>query len=175
MIKLKLVITGLATALALTLSPAYATQCTPEVTSELNKVGSTRLRVMLFRVYDAELMTDTGTYPEADKVALKLDYLRSIKADTLVDTTKDEWGELGYSIGDNERQWLSDLREMWPDVDSGDCLVAYHETDAGVTFFSADGELGKIENSEFATKFFAIWLDEKSSYRRNRDELLGVR
>lgn len=175
MIKLKIVTTGLMLALALAVSPADATQCSPEVTSELKKVGSTRLRVMLFRVYDAELMTDTGAYPDASQVALRLDYLRSIKANTLVGTTKDEWGELGYSIGENERQWLSQLRDIWPDVDSGDCLVAFHQENEGVTFYSADGELGHVESSEFANKFFAIWLDENSSYRRNRDELLGVR
>ncbi|RUO25603.1 hypothetical protein CWE09_02410 [Aliidiomarina minuta] len=172
---LKMVAAALVFAGGLGAFPAYASQCTPEVTQELTKIGSTRLRVMLFRVYDAELMTDSGRYPEAEQVALRLDYLRSIKADTLVDTTEDEWEKLGYSIGDNERQWLSELRDMWPDVKSGDCLVAYHENGAGIRFYSADGELGKIASNAFATQFFAIWLDENSSYRRNRDELLGER
>lgn len=161
--------------LVLAAPPAVAedAQCAEQVSGDLSTVGETRLSVMFFKVYDATLMTDTGNYPDADTIALQLSYLRDIDAEKLVETTKEQWQELGYEIGENEQEWLDQLEEMWPDVKEGDCLLAYHEADQGIQFYSADRELGQIKSDDFAEKFLAIWLDEDSSYRENRNELTG--
>ena len=157
---------------------ASASSCTAPVqaglSTELQALGQTRLRVMLFRVYDAELATDSGRYPEYDHLTLHINYLRSIRAEALVDTTADEWTKLGIEKQDSHQQWLQQLREMWPDVRDGDCLVAHHAKGEGITFYNAEGRLGAIESETFANDFLAIWLDEQSSFRRNRDQLLGV-
>jgi hypothetical protein len=162
-------------ALALNAAPAVAqsAQCAAQISGDLETVGETRLRVMFFKVYDATLMTDTGNYLDAGTVALQLSYLRDVDAEKLVETTKEQWEKLDYSIGETEQAWLNELQTIWPDVREGDCLLAYHEPDKGVQFYSADGELGQIESDEFADKFLAIWLDEDSSYRKNRNELIG--
>lgn len=168
-------IASLGAALLLAAAPAVAedSQCAEQVSGDLSTVGETRLSVMLFKVYDATLKTDTGNYPDADIIALQLSYLRDIDADKLVETTKEQWQELGYEIGEDEQGWLDQLEEIWPDVKEGDCLLAYHETDKGVQFYSANDDLGQIESDDFADKFLAIWLDEDSSYRKNRNELIG--
>lgn len=150
-------------------------QCYSSVTSELEAVGETRLRVYFFRVYDATLFTDSGSYPDDTQVALQLNYLRSIRASQLVDTTRDEWEKLGYDIDDQAEQWLEQLAQIWPDVDQGDCLIAHTQSNQGVRFYNDQGALGEIEDSEFTERFLAIWLSENSSFRRNRDELVGAR
>lgn len=156
-------------------APAMAA-CQASVVEPLQKVGETRLRVYFFKVYDATLYTDSGSYPDAQEVALNLDYLRDISAEQLVDTTRDEWQSLGYEVGEREEDWLTQLQDMWPDVQEGDCLLA-HKTDDGdqtaLSFYNADGQLGAIEGGDFAERFLAIWLSENSSFKRNRDQLVG--
>ncbi|MCC5854961.1 MAG: chalcone isomerase family protein [Idiomarina sp.] len=154
---------------------AQASECGAGTIADLNKVGETRLRVMLFRVYDAALYTDSGQYPEFEKLALRIDYLRSISSRQLVAATEEEWEKLGYDIGSEARTWLTELGEFWPDVRQGDCLTAVHQASEGVRFYNADGILGEIDSSTFAERFVAIWLDANSSFRRNRDQLVGER
>ncbi|MGX5914058.1 chalcone isomerase family protein [Aliidiomarina sp. Khilg15.8] len=168
---------AISVALLLLMAPvtARSAQCAAQVTDSLETVGETRLRVMFFKVYDATLMTDSGRYPDADVIALQLSYLRDVGSEKLVETTKEQWEKLDYRIGDDEQQWLEELQGMWPDVSDGDCLLAFHKAGEGVQFYSADAELGQIRSDEFADKFFAIWLDENSSYRKNRNELIGER
>lgn len=161
---------------AVTPAAAYAAgQCQADVTDALEKVGETRLRVYFFRVYDATLYTDSGQYPAAESVALELSYLRNIQAQQLVDTTRDEWESLGFKIDAQAEGWLDELQAMWPDVGQGDCLIAASDNYQQVRFYNQQGELGSIDNAQFAEQFFAIWLSENSSFRRNRDELVGAR
>ncbi|MCC5879036.1 MAG: chalcone isomerase family protein [Idiomarina sp.] len=152
-----------------------AEQCQAMVTEPLQKVGETRLRVYFFRVYDATLFTESGGYPDTDAVALQLNYLRDIRAEQLVDTTRDEWKNLGYSIDEQAESWLQQLQSMWPDVSNGDCLIAATDSQQQVRFYNHQGALGSIDDSQFAEQFFAIWLSENSSFKRNRDELVGAR
>lgn len=158
------------------LLPGYsnAAGCWPQVTAPLQQVGQTRLKVLLFRVYDAVLYTDSGEYPAATTVALSLHYLRNIRASQLLDNTQEQWQKLGFDNTEQQQQWLAQLAQIWPDVQRGDCLLAYSPDGQSVHFYHADGLLGKIEHPLFYQQFFAIWLSEKSSYRRNRDELTGA-
>lgn len=158
------------------LLPGYgnATSCWPEVTAPLQQVGQTQLKVLLFRVYDAELYTDSGEYPAATSVALSLNYLRNIRAAQLLDNTQEQWQKLGFKKTKQQQHWLAQLEKIWPDVQRGDCLLAYSPDGQSVHFYHASGLLGKIEDALFYQQFFAIWLSENSSYRRNRDELIGV-
>lgn len=149
--------------------------CYAPVTTDLELVGETRLRVYLWRVYDATLYTASGGYPDDTEVALQLNYLRNISAAQLVVTTRDEWQTLGYELDEQAEQWLAELSEMWPDVREGDCLIAHAQTQQGVDFYTAQGALGSISDAAFAERFLAIWLSEDSSFRRNRDELIGAR
>lgn len=149
-------------------------QCYADVTNDLSKVGETRLRVYFFRVYDATLFTASGAYPDEQETALQLNYLRDIRAQQLIDTTRDEWNKLGYSVDAVAEAWLAQLGQIWPDVSQGDCLIARH-VDQQIRFYNDQGLLGAIDDQNFAERFLAIWLSEQSSFRRNRDELVGAR
>lgn len=164
-------------------SSAYASSCGSSVISgddaasekALEKVGETRLRVMLFRIYDAELYSDNGSYSDANELLLKLEYARDFSASKLAEQTQDEWERMGYQQNEQSREWIQTLESMWPDVSSGDCIVAHKTLDSGITFYGTNGELGGIESSEFADQFLAIWLSEDARYRGSRDELVGVK
>lgn len=157
-----------------TTSAATAT-CQASLTESLEKVGETTLRVMFFRVYDAELWTDTGSYPPDQEWLLQLTYKRDITADQLVEQTAEEWQELGYELTEEREQWLAELSAMWPDVSDGDCLLAHAASPTETVFYNAGGALGRIESEAFTEAFFAIWLSPDSSFPRNRDQLTGER
>lgn len=143
--------------------------------SALEKVGETRLRVMLFRIYDAELYSDNGSYSDANELLLRLEYARDFSAAKLAEQTQDEWERMGYPQNDESNAWVNQLSEMWPDVSSGDCIVAHNVADGGITFYGTEGELGSIEDNNFAEQFLSIWLSENARFRSSRDELVGVK
>ncbi|WP_165831925.1 MULTISPECIES: chalcone isomerase family protein [Gammaproteobacteria] len=151
---------------------ASANAC--EMNSEnLQRVGETRLEVFFFDVYDAALFTDTGRYPEAQTIRLRLDYLRDFKARSLIERTEEEWLKLDIQVGENHQRWLEQLYDTWPDITKGDCLVAQWDKASGLQFYTKEGAVGELFPDEFAADFLAIWLSENASYRRNRDELVG--
>jgi hypothetical protein len=86
----------------------------------LAKVGKTRLRVMLFRIYDAELYSNTGSYSQADERLLRLNYARSFTAERLAEQTRDEWDRIGFAENEKTGEWINTLKNIWPDVNSGD-------------------------------------------------------
>ncbi|MDN7124201.1 chalcone isomerase family protein [Pseudidiomarina sp. 1APP75-32.1] len=155
-------------------SGAASAQCSPTAASSLQTVGSTRLSVWFWDVYDAELLTDSGNYKDYDRRALRLSYLREIEAADLVDTTKEEWQRLGIEITPTHQQWLAKLNRIWPDVQAGDCLMLVENAQGQSQFFNTDKELGTIESSEFTDDFLAIWLSPDSRFKEERNELIGA-
>lgn len=143
-------------------------------TSTLKPVGETRLRVLFMRIYDAALFTRSGEFNGMEPMVLAIEYARDISAQQLVDQTRDEWQRMAL-FDENSEQWLEQLAAMWPNVSSGDCLIAARTESGKTQFFSAQAPLGEINDPEFAEKFFAIWLAENARFRRSRDELIGER
>lgn len=138
------------------------------------KVGSTRLRVLLFRVYDAAFFTPSGRYDDSEARLLRLHYLRNFSAAQLVEQTRSEWERLGFSLDEQADSWLETLQDIWPDVAPGQCLVAHSQADSGTSFFGVNGYLGTIHSDQFSDQFLAIWLSENARYRHSRDELVGL-
>lgn len=154
---------------------SFASQCTVvEPFNELKPVGKTRLQVWFWDVYDAELRTETGSYEQAEQRALQLSYLRDIKAQDLVETTEEEWQRLNIAMTDEHQQWLQQLQQMWPDVQKGDCITLVETTDGHAQFYGSTGKLGVIESAQFTDDFLAIWLDEQSRFKSERNELIGA-
>ncbi|WP_157981221.1 chalcone isomerase family protein [Aliidiomarina iranensis] len=176
-----LLVSGVASLSMLSLT-ATASSCGADVVSGVNsasgsaleKVGETRLRVMFFRIYDAELFTETGRFEDAEELLLRLEYARNFTAAKLAEQTQDEWERMGYPDNEESQSWIEELTTMWPDVSSGDCIVAHKNPEGSVTFYGNDGELGTIESNVFADQFLSIWLSEEARYRDSRDELVGV-
>lgn len=153
---------------------AANSQSEAQVAEGLKPVGETRLRVLFMRIYDAALFTDSGDLDSAERLALAIEYARNFSAQQLVNQTRDEWERMDLVTSDSE-SWLTELSVMWPDVNSGDCIVAIRTEEGSTKFFSRDRELGVIEAPGFAERFFAIWLSEQARFRRSRDELVGER
>jgi hypothetical protein len=158
--------------------PAVDTaRTTQALTSEttLAKVGEARLRVLLWTIYDSRLYTPTGDYREGVRpLRLEIEYLRDIKAEALIERTKDEWAAMGR---EHPRQdaWLDELSTLWPDIRENDVL-SIELNEENEAFFTRNGEmLGRIHDPDFGQQFIDIWLSEDCTRPELRASLIGAR
>lgn len=175
---MKVLIELTALAAAITGTAQAAESCKASVPDSYQTVGQTRLSVWFWDVYDATLLTDSGNYDwqqrQQSKSALLLSYLRDIDADDLVDTTAEEWQRLGFEHAEQD-QWLEQLRNIWPDINEGDCLVLIETDNGGSAFYQGDKKLGEINHRSFTEQFLAIWLSPNSRFKEERNELIGAK
>lgn len=139
----------------------------------LKQVGTSSLRVMVFKVFDSALFTETGEWQDPKtSFRYELTYARNISGGVLASQTAKEWDHLGFT---DERQasWVEYLESIWPDVTEGDTITL--DVDAvGVSRFYFNGEwLGVVEDPDFAPMFIAIWLSPKTSRPAHREGLLA--
>ena len=150
---------------------AASSQASP--LAEFKKVGAAKLEVLFWDIYISELYSPDGRFvPENYPIALKIRYLRDIKARSLVERTAEEWSKLGYS----EQQinaWLANIQDLWPDIRKGDELLLVIDQQGQSQFYYNDTALGLVPDPTFGAGFAAIWLDEKSSYPDLRAQLIG--
>ena len=90
---------------------------------DLKKVGEAKLKVLFWDVYNSSLYSKTGEYQaEQFPQALKINYLRDIDAEDLIERTQDEWEELGLKQI-TFSQWIPLLTNIFPDIKKGDTLL----------------------------------------------------
>lgn len=142
--------------------------------SELKKVGEAKLKVLFWDVYNSTLYSQTGEYQaELFPQALKINYLRDIDADDLIERTKEEWQKLDIKQ-DTYQQWLPMLTEIFPDIKKGDTLLLKVSENLQSEFFFNGKAIGKIADESFGQSFLRIWLDENCSYPKVRNQLIGL-
>ena len=139
----------------------------------LKEIGRSSLRVMVFKVFDSALFTESGEWQDPTKsFRYELTYARTIAGAVLASQTTKEWEHLGFT---DERQsgWVEYLEAIWPDVSKGD-TITFAVDAAGVSRFYFNGEwLGAIEDPDFAPLFIAIWLSPETSRPAHREGLLA--
>jgi hypothetical protein len=139
-----------------------------DVLPGLRRWGSGDFRRFGFLVYHATLWA--GEDPSVPPLALRLEYRRSIAGSAIVEASIAEMRQLGAADADLQR-WGKAMTRVFPDVRNGDHLTGIHRADGAVFLFN--GRLqGEIADSEFARRFFAIWLDPQTSAPALRAALL---
>lgn len=141
---------------------------------ELKKVGEAKLKVLFWDVYHSSLYSQTGEYQaEQFPQALKIDYLRDIDADDLIQRTQEEWEKLG--IEEKEfSQWLPLLTDIFPNIKKGDTLLLHVSENHQSELFFNGKTIGKITDPTFGKNFLRIWLDKNCSYPKVRNKLIGL-
>ena len=145
----------------------------------LKPVGSAKLSVVFWDIYQSTLYSDDGTFTSDDllleshkPLALNIQYLRDIEADELIEATADEWDKLGVEKA-TYQPWLNQLGAIWPDIQENDeLLFVLKQAESGVFYFN-QSEIGRVASAEFAKQFLRIWLDPQSSYPKLRNKLIG--
>ena len=139
----------------------------------LKQVGRSSLRVMVFKVFDSALFTESGDWQNPQTAfRYELTYARNISGSVLASQTTKEWNHLGFTDA-RQAGWVEYLEEIWPDVSKGD-TITFDVDAAGVSRFYFNSEwLGAIEDPDFAQMFIAIWLSPETSRPAHREGLLA--
>ena len=163
--------------------PAYAASdaIPTHILSELHEArisGQGSFRWFGLKIYDAVLWIDKDGYkpgtPNVAKFILDLNYARDLYGARIAQSSIDEIRQLGYGSADQQAQWLHQMTAMFPDVHEGTHISGVHLPQKGARFYLDGKLLGQIDDPEFARAFFAIWLDERTSAAKLRNQLLAT-
>lgn len=166
-------------------------------TLSLKEVGSAKFSVLFWDIYQSKLFTSSGSFPNEDKehvVLFEIEYLRDISKGDLIDRTIEQWQHIGLKEYDYQH-YLAQLEAIWPDIVAGDKLSLLIGGNKSSFFFN-QRKIGTIlekppsgtyqensvklsnareNNSAFGKTFIDIWLSEKTSQPKLRQQLLGKR
>jgi hypothetical protein len=159
---------GLLLALAgapLTAFPAFAST---DPTAGLQRWGSGEFRRFGFLVYQATLWA--GDDPQRPPLVLRLDYKRSIAGSAIAEASVKEMRAFTSDEAALKR-WGEQMARVFPDVKQGDHILGVYRPE-GATFQHNGRVTGDIDDPEFARRFFAIWLDPRTSAPDLRAALL---
>ncbi|GLX81386.1 chalcone isomerase family protein [Thalassotalea eurytherma] len=142
------------------------------VSGHFKDVGQAKFRVLFFNIYQSRLASESGEFDKQTAYVFEITYLRDITQSDLIERTIEQWQHLGI----DERQYqayLPKLQALWPNIKKGDQLALFVENNQA-QFFYNQAFIGEVNNGTFADDFLAIWLSEKTSQPKLRQQLLGM-
>ena len=137
--------------------------------------GSAVVRRFGFTLYTARLWTDQQGFRAHAPYALDLEYARDIKAAMLVATSIAEMRKHGHRDEAVLARWSQAMATVFPDVRTGDRLIALAQPGVEARFYSAHGYIASIRDAAFVEAFFGIWLNAATSAPSVRARLLDAR
>jgi len=139
------------------------------------RLGTARLRVWGFEVYDASLYAAPGFDAQRfteHRFGLELSYLRSFKGSDIAERSIDEMRNLAVIEPAQAERWLKAMSALFPDVQRGDRVTGVHEPGTGARFYLNGQWLGEVADESFSRLFFGIWLSPKTSQPGMRRALI---
>jgi Chalcone isomerase-like len=141
---------------------------------ELKAIGGGLLRIFGFQIYNAYLWTPSGgSFDRSKPYVLDIHYLRTFSAKQLAERSIDEMRGQGTGSEAIYPKWVTEMQRVFADVKEGDRLTGVATPTRTAKFFYNGTYRGEIADSAFADAFFGIWLSEKSSQPKMRNQLLG--
>ncbi|MGB3725435.1 MAG: chalcone isomerase family protein [Glaciecola sp.] len=137
-------------------------------------VGEARLSVLFWDIYDASLIAQNGQFNSGGPFALTLTYLRSFDGNDIASRSIDEMRGQGMTDEMKLAKWYQELEQIFPDVQEGQTITGVMDNNKVSHFYLEDQLIGSIEDAEFGKWFFDIWLSEKTSEPKMRQQLLGL-
>lgn len=142
------------------------------VPSDWEKVGEAELKVLWFRIYDAELFTPNGGFGTMEgPLMLTLNYKRDISKTDLLKETKDQLRL--FASDEKIKSWSLKLGRIWPEIKQGDQLSFLIDDNRQGHFFYNQSWIGSITETAFSRAFISIWLSDNSSYPSLAKKLRG--
>lgn len=167
-------------ALVATLLPLGARANTPPdlggLLRDVKLSGRKRFTFFGFAVYDASLWIEPGFRAqdyERHGFALDLLYQRDFSNADITRRSIDEMTRQAPLADERKQAWNTWLGAAFPDVRKGDRITGIHRPSAGATFLTNGRLTGRIDDAEFARRFFGIWLSPDTSEPALRQALLG--
>ena len=172
-----LVLCSLTAPTVATASPATPAPVAGLLSQHIHFVGEGKLRFLGLTVYEARLWSAA----KADQaklferpLALELTYRTGLQGSTITNTSREEIQRLGFGAKPGQiESWESQMRSIFPDVLSGDRILGVHLPNRGVSFFLNDQPIGQVNDPDFSTAFFSIWLHPETRVASLRKKLLS--
>jgi len=141
--------------------------------------GQGRLRFFGLHVYDIRLWTSAPALGAEDwprtPLALEIEYGRSLVGKLIAERSLEEMARSGPIPPETSQRWLGEMTRLFPDVKAGDRITGVHRPGAGARFFVNGRLRGEVRDTDFAQRFFGIWLGSSTSEPSLRNALLGAR
>ena len=138
------------------------------------EVGSTRVRVLFWDIYDISLYSPDGTFDFSRPFALRLEYLRDIEGAVIAEKSVEEMRRQGI----NEvklADWFVQMKAIFPNVTRGTELIGVFRPGQPTRFYEGGNFIGVVPDSDFGIPFSRIWLGEETRLPDMRADLLGGR
>lgn len=140
----------------------------------LNEVGSAKLKVLLWNIYESSLYTPSGRFQGIEPgLALELEYRRNIPKKEFVKYAREEWQKQSLYNARSE-DWLASISDILPNVKKGDVIVLKVNSQKESEFYYNNQFIGKLGSENFTNQFLSIWLSANTSYPKLRDKLVGA-
>jgi len=138
---------------------------------EFKIVGEAKFSVLFWDIYNSSLYTKSGKYRDnSEPVMFKIEYLKDITAEDLIERTVQQWQHLKRSKS-QFTPYISKLKAIWPNISAGDSLTLLVENEQSIFYFNNE-IIGVIEEQEFSQLFLDIWLSPETSQASLRMKLL---
>ena len=136
-------------------------------------IGEGTLKVLMWEVYDLRLYTDGTAFSWQDKFMLEFDYSRELKKESVIDASLKEF-KLQPNVSDkNIGAWEAYLEQVIQPVQKGEKATVQWVPEGQIIFHYEGSKPTTIENEKFARAFLNIWLGEKTSRPKLRNQLLN--
>jgi len=155
-------------------APAFANPMPSEVSTAIpnaQKVGTGTLGFLWYDAYRATLWAAALQWNAAAPFALSITYGMEFSTADLVDRTLEEMKRSGTQVDINN--YRADLEKSFPPVADGQTITAIFTPPATTNFYHNGALTHSVNNAEFASLFFNIWLGENTSEPSLRRALLN--
>jgi hypothetical protein len=141
--------------------------------SSMNVVGKGNFSVLFWDGYDVTLYSGSENYDPNQEFALKLDYNMDFTGEEIAERSIKEMQAIEKISPEMADKWLAEMTKIFPDVDENSSITGVYKPNYGAVFYSDGTKIGEVKDTDFARRFFDIWLSPKTSEPKLRKKLLG--
>jgi hypothetical protein len=158
---------ALVAAAAVTLPPSVIT-----LAPGLHRLGTARHTVFGLHVFNATLWVAGPQWSPTEAHALDVEASRDIPPSRLVNGVIDEMRDLRAANNQQRLMWKQRLDRIVPTLARGDQLVILCLPNQQTVIFHNGSTTGSIDDPNFGSALFRVWLDPRASRQDIRSALL---